>query len=370
MNVKSKSNKQFMILSAFAIIFVVDAHAWSPLAFFTNFFPYNSFFMPLFVFVSGYFYREKNLEKPLHFLLNKAKSLLVPYYAILLFVLAAVEVLREIAPIGPKYGELDSLKDFFINPFYKADLSSLLTPGWFVPALFCVLVIWVIVRCMLKRIWNDSIAAIAYCVIGTFCVYLSRKGWNETLWLPLIRTGFLLQFYQLGVLYCSKLEHRFRKIPAPVVWLVTLGINALLQYLSGNQIYFNDINKMTGFLTDIYVLPLITSVTGIAFWLVVADKLAPILGNNKLINYISNHTYAIMMFHIIWFNVYNFLISRIPAVARSFDFEKFYKTAWYRYEPVVQLRFFYVIAGLLGTLMMCWLAEKLYEKILKRQKER
>lgn len=35
---KEKTNKQFMLLSALGILFVVDAHAWSPLGFMTNFF--------------------------------------------------------------------------------------------------------------------------------------------------------------------------------------------------------------------------------------------------------------------------------------------------------------------------------------------
>ncbi|MBE5882339.1 MAG: acyltransferase [Lachnospiraceae bacterium] len=366
MSTKTKENKQFMILSALAIIFVVDAHAWSPLAVFTNFFPYNSFFMPLFVFVSGYFFSERNLEKPFRFLLHKAQKLLLPYYAILFLVLLAMEVGRKIAPIGPKYGELVSLKEFLINPFYKADLSSLLTPGWFVPALFCVLLAWIIIRWGLNKIWNEYVATIAYCVLGTICVYLSRKGWNETAWLPLLRTGFLIQFYQMGVLYRCKLEEGFRKIPALAIWIVTIVINSFLIYMTGNQIYFNDINKMTGFMTDIYVLPLMTSVTGIAFWLAISDKLVPVLGENKLINYISNHTYAIMMFHIIWFNVYNFLISRIPQVAKTFDFEKFYKTAWYRYEPATQFRFFYVMAGLFGALLMCWIVDKIRRKAWKQ----
>ena len=53
---KQKSNKQFMILSAIGIIMVVDAHSWTTLNLLTALLPYNSFFMPMLVFVSGYFY--------------------------------------------------------------------------------------------------------------------------------------------------------------------------------------------------------------------------------------------------------------------------------------------------------------------------
>lgn len=50
-----KSNKAFMLLSAFGIIFVLDSHCGAVLGF-ARLFPYDSFFMPMFVFISGYFF--------------------------------------------------------------------------------------------------------------------------------------------------------------------------------------------------------------------------------------------------------------------------------------------------------------------------
>ena len=59
---RGKSNKEFMLLSAIGIIFVVDAHAWTSLSLFTAYIPYNSFFMPMFVFISGYFFKPESAE--------------------------------------------------------------------------------------------------------------------------------------------------------------------------------------------------------------------------------------------------------------------------------------------------------------------
>ncbi len=52
---RSKSNKKFMLLSAIGILMVVDHHTWITFNLFGDFIPYNSFFMPMFVFISGYF---------------------------------------------------------------------------------------------------------------------------------------------------------------------------------------------------------------------------------------------------------------------------------------------------------------------------
>ena len=49
---RSKSNKKFMLLSAIGIFMVVDHHTWTALNLFGDFIPYNSFFMPMFVFIS------------------------------------------------------------------------------------------------------------------------------------------------------------------------------------------------------------------------------------------------------------------------------------------------------------------------------
>ena len=57
-----KENKVFATLSGIGIIMVVSAHVNSVLNLFKDFFPYNSFFMPMFIFISGYFFKDKNVE--------------------------------------------------------------------------------------------------------------------------------------------------------------------------------------------------------------------------------------------------------------------------------------------------------------------
>ena len=79
---KEKSNKQFMLLSALGIFFVVDMHAGSPFGIFNSIFNYESFFMQMFVFISGYFFKEKNLQTPFKYIWKNTVKLMIPFFVI------------------------------------------------------------------------------------------------------------------------------------------------------------------------------------------------------------------------------------------------------------------------------------------------
>ena len=55
-------NIQFAILQTIAIIFVVVGHSGG-ISFGFEWFPISSFHIPLFIFISGYFYKEKQEKK-------------------------------------------------------------------------------------------------------------------------------------------------------------------------------------------------------------------------------------------------------------------------------------------------------------------
>ena len=69
-------NFTFDLLYALAIIMVVDDHTYSQLGILKGIFPYDSFFMPLFVFAYGYFYKKQEVAKNIK---HKTKKILMPY---------------------------------------------------------------------------------------------------------------------------------------------------------------------------------------------------------------------------------------------------------------------------------------------------
>ena len=76
--IKEKYNMTFCILSGIAIIMIVAGHVGYNILTIGDLFPYYSFHVPLFLFISGYFSREEEEEHPLAYCKKKVKRLLVP----------------------------------------------------------------------------------------------------------------------------------------------------------------------------------------------------------------------------------------------------------------------------------------------------
>ena len=113
-----KENKVFATLSGIGIILVVSAHVDGVLNLFNNFFPYNSFFMPLFIFISGYFFKDKNVETfddVKKYILKKIKNLLL-YYLIWNLIYGVVRIILYNLKLDNYLVEIN-WKTLFISPY-------------------------------------------------------------------------------------------------------------------------------------------------------------------------------------------------------------------------------------------------------------
>ena len=73
-NIETKrSNRQFALLTAIAMVLVIMGHVNEQLLTFGGLFPYYSFHIALFLFISGYFYKEYQEEKIPSYIVKKAK---------------------------------------------------------------------------------------------------------------------------------------------------------------------------------------------------------------------------------------------------------------------------------------------------------
>ena len=113
---EKKIDPSFRILSALAIILVVAGHADFGVFDIAGLFPYYSFHVAVFVFISGYFYKEENETNIFSYIKRKAIHLLLPYYGWNLFYGLLTTIMRT---KGFTIGNPMTFYNFLLEPVWE-----------------------------------------------------------------------------------------------------------------------------------------------------------------------------------------------------------------------------------------------------------
>lgn len=351
---RSKSNKKFMVLSALGIFMVVDHHTFTALNLLGDYIPYNSFFMPMFVFISGYFNKIDSSTNLWAYVRKKLKTLLLPYLIVSLFVFCLQWLISwfktgEI-PVYPS-GYLAYVLDRIItvgSPFMIAE------PMWFVIALFSLLFAYSILKKLLYKAWNSYLAFAIFCGFHLFSVYFVKNAeFSPYLLLPL-KVLFFLPFLELGILYREHFEKKHVDLSvgcklALLFLLLFVNMIRTLYLPSAYDIAFDSLNELAGFTSPYIVTPLISSLVGILFWLTVVDLIRKPFYESRFVNYMSDNTFWIMGLHIVSFNVLNCILLLVNKFIKLpyFDVEYFRESEWYYWEIGPNFKLTYLLVGIL-----------------------
>ena len=346
---KKRTNTTFLILSVFAMCFVVAGHLDFDAFTLNGLFPYYSFHVPLFVFISGYFYKETSEDYPLLFLKKKLISLMVPY---LIWNLIYGAVVTFLHTRGYLFGENLNLRTLFIEPFLSGHQFMLNFPGWFVPALFLVELIYLFSRKLLKiilfsatssastkknmdtkKLFMEIFIIITALIVGVATVYLAKGGHVWGLYKFPGRLILMLFFYCFGFFYHTCLEKvdTLKNIPYfASILLIQITITLFCNGVNYSVVW------VTGF-ANMPLIPFITGITGIMFWLRISRLLSPILEGSPVIELIGNHTYSIMLHHITILFIFNTIFCSLYArgieAFADFDKDAYLLSVDYHYLP-------------------------------------
>lgn len=351
-------NKKMNILSSLGIMLVVAGHTGFT---FLDWFPIFSFHMALFMFISGYFFKDRTFKS---FIRNKIYHLLIP---LLLWNALYGIVINFLADNGMTqlYHKSISLQSLLWDPFTMGWQFNFNAPTWFVGTLFLVQVIyWGLYRGSGKKmmlIWMSVIA------LHIFSLYMAFHGWAQyhdlDAWsnvkLGVARALFCLMFYHLGHIYHIYFEEKDIFSLDKIVGLFIL--NAFLIGFVSPQIWM-DVRPMY-FPVHKYWLPLVEACSGIWLFLQIASLLQQHVKEESLIHYIGRHTFAIMTHQQFFFWILNTMIFGLTYFnvykLSSFNYDLYMKDIYYRIEahpPVNQL--LYLIAGVMGPIICCWIYER------------
>ena len=174
-NMARKTNKKFMVLSALGIIMVVDLHCGISLNLLNSIIPYESFFMPLFVFISGYFNKVNEKTDLSTYFKKKCKTLLLPYV-----VIGFILFWFEWAINSYKFGAIQPITEEslflpVVNAFTVGYPVLLASPMWFVPALWLVTLVYALLRKAIGKKWNSLILRLTAFMRFYLCLSTKRR---------------------------------------------------------------------------------------------------------------------------------------------------------------------------------------------------
>lgn len=342
----TKVNGTFRVLSAIGIVLIVAGHADFQIFDLGGLFPYYSFHVAVFLFISGYFYKEEEEERIGAYIKRKALKLLLPYFIWNLFygILAAA-----LKPAGFMIGGEITIRTLFIDPFLGGHQFGYNFPAWFVPALFLIEVINVCMRKLLTliRLKKECLIMAGCLLAGVLTVWLAIGGHVWGYYKLPGRILFMLPVYELGQLYKKKLEKWDRAGNLP--YFITLLLIQLTIVLSCGGLAYSMV-WCSGFANG-PLIPYLTMATGIAFWLRVAKVLSPLLQGMKWVDRIGANTYSVMLHHISGFMVVKwicFFISLLTLGCMDFDSIAFFSDINYVYLPggAHAFKWVYLLIGL------------------------
>lgn len=359
-------NREFLVLQTIGIILVVVGHRYGSISLFSDWFPIYSFHMPLFIFISGYFYRESVEQNIGAFFIKKVKSLLIPFFIWNIIYGFGVAILRMINIVN--YGAPLSLNNLFITPWMNGHQFGLNVATWFIPALFLVQMIYAMTYKLfgcVKLVDRTIIGGILYFLGGLIGVQLAIHGYNESWQLTIVRLLFLLPFYYIGHVYKIRLE-QYDRVSSTYYFLFLFFVQYLIftkyDNLDFSVAFCNNFNNENIF------LPFITSITGIMFWLRVSKILCKSIGNSRVIETIGLNTSTIMYHHQFIFFLMNFIFFVINKYfpLENFDAHSFKTNPWYIYNLYSnKFLIFYVILGIYAPIIGKKFVNKIYWKWIK-----
>jgi len=363
---KQTYNMTFCILSGLAIIMVAAGHLGYDLLSVDGLFPYYSFHVPLFMFISGYFYKDAEEERPLTYVKKKCSRLLVPYLIWNLFYGSIALLLRN---CGLAMGESMNFRTLFLAPFLHGHQFIYNYAAWFVPALFVIEMMNLLMRLIARRLFRMSpeklewLYLTASLLVGMAVVHLAIGGHIWGNYKAPGRILFLYPCFQMGQFYRKYLEEHDTLGNLPY-FTILIGIQTLL-HLCCNGLAFSSV-WCTGFANG-PVIPYVTIVSGIAFWLRIARLLTPVTGENRAVQYLGRNTFTVMMHHVMIFMLIKMILAGIAAhtgLCADFDFEQYRTNIDYIYlvKGTEHFKMVYLAAGIAIPLLLRYAVERLWKK--------
>ena len=295
-----------------------------------RFWPFSQFMfiassIPLFLFLSGYFYKNSDEQEPLRFIVKKFKRLLLLYFAY--NAVYALITYFIYADSGTLLGQLPTWRNFFIQPFIDGQQYSLSAPMWFIPFFFTVQIFYMLTSKLIRKFTDREYAhLLVFAVIGLGSVYL-RNLTPEPDKLPFVCLGlrilFGMFFISLGHYFRQKIEkHNIYQLKLLVL---AIGVRAVI-FLNFKTPCYTFANADFDNLSSLFY-----SVIDIYFLLYLAKFLGGFMKPDNFMYKIGNNTFHIMANHMLIFYIFDSALISLTGQDPAVSSTTVWKYTWTAY---------------------------------------
>lgn len=334
---KHNLNTAMLLMQCIGIIAVVFGHAdygGDDIPNFLNLaFPYYSWHMPFFVFISGYFF---NRTKPVtKYIPQKLKTHLLPAL-IVNFVCGIFSMaLMEFNITG--FGMPITLKSLFVTPFTTGYQFNIDVALWYVFALVVIEIVAVLMDRVVRG-KGDLIYLLITFVGSLLCCYRAYydfEGTRDEYFNAVLRFGFLMFFFWLGVCYKHYFENsikRFINYKTSIVIFIVQGVFlGLTEFVININTRNMDFSKIT--VPDGYWVALVSPISATLFFLGICYSVAPYVKDSKLLVTFGRNTKYVMYYHQLIFVLSSVLCAIIVKLEilniSGFSFKKMWEKIYY-----------------------------------------
>ncbi|NQV00366.1 MAG: acyltransferase family protein [Parcubacteria group bacterium] len=348
MRIKSKNAEKIFMnyMKFFGIVYLLIWHTGIR---YLNVFTI-SFFLQMFFFISGYFYKDNYSAKPMSFIKRRAIALYIPFiwYCSILLLLNNIFVEVNIYKKN-MYLDSTSMTNKFLSILAFQPSTQMAGAMWFVSSLFSVSVMYCIINYILefkKNVSKKNFNISLFCVVMTLFVVANYLSYLKIRLPMYIDISFVaLIFYYLGHMYNKNEKH------IPMNFFIALSailtISICIKYGYPQLLQRKYVNPP---------LLLVCGIFGIYINLYISQKLASIKKIN-IFNYIGENTLSILALHFLAFKAVSILIisaQNLPIeILSSFPVIK---------ESNQYYRWLYLLSGLTIPIILKYLFDISYSK--------
>lgn len=364
-SIMKQENYHFKLLSAVAILAVVAGHCINTggIGIFASWFRAYSFHLPLFMFISGYFYKKVGKGEFPSYVIKKVKRLIVPliFYNIIYGIVCMILFSQ-----GFSIGRMISVETFFIRPLYNQHQYAFNCPAWFLIPLFVCYMIYPAIDRWSYNSKKKGIVIFLISIIFFVITFEYDKKGNikyEELKIFLSRTLLLFPFFIFGRLFHLYIEKMIEKIDNKKLITISLFIEFVLIYVAKNHSIVYSICWQNDFLNKNPFIIFIASINGILFFYFLTKVCVPYIPK-KLYLPLANNTYDIMMHHIFGFFCFNTLLALLSKRSEfGFNWIQYKTNVYYQYSPFFEFNILYVISGIAISLLFVFLKNNIRKKM-------